>query len=93
MQNLGLPFERHVHILAAEKPSPAPALLTSFQSPNALHLVTEFAPCGSIWDRLCEMPPAAGLDTGRMEETEVRWWARQMVDAISWIHGQGYAHR
>ncbi|BEI79511.1 hypothetical protein CcaverHIS002_0100400 [Cutaneotrichosporon cavernicola] len=91
--NLGLPFERHVHMLAAEKPSPAPALFTSFQSPNALHLVTQYAPCGSIWDRLCELLPAPGLDTGRMEETEIRWWARQMVDAISWIHGMGYAHR
>lgn len=42
---------------------------------------------------MCEMLPEPGLDTGRMPETEVRWWARQMVSSIAWLHGMGYAHR
>jgi hypothetical protein len=28
-----------------------------------------------------------------MEEDEIAWWSRQMVGAISWIHGVGYTHR
>lgn len=28
-----------------------------------------------------------------MEEDEVAWWGRQMVGAVDWVHGQGYAHR
>lgn len=29
----------------------------------------------------------------RMGEEEVKWWAGQMIAAIEWVHGQGYAHR
>lgn len=42
---------------------------------------------------MCEMLPEPGLDTGRMPESETQWWARQMVSAIAWLHGMGYAHR
>lgn len=92
LQQLNLPLERHIHSLTSVL-SPAPAFTASFQSPTALHLVTSFSPCGSLWDRLCEMLPEPGLDTGRMEEEEVGWWAKQMVGAISWLHGLGYVHR
>ncbi|KAL1411124.1 hypothetical protein Q8F55_002074 [Vanrija albida] len=92
---LGLGNERHVHMLATSMKTavPAPRLAVTFQTPNALHMVTSYAPCGSLWDRLCEMLPAPGLDTGRMEEKEVGWWAKQMVASIAWLHGLGYAHR
>lgn len=89
---MSLANERHIHKLATAS-SPAPLFAASFQSPTALHLVSAFAPCGSLWDRVCEMLPSPGLDTGRMDEDELTWWARQMVSAISWIHGVGYAHR
>ncbi|EJT47327.1 cAMP-dependent protein kinase [Trichosporon asahii var. asahii CBS 2479] len=77
----------------ASSNSPVPSLIASFQAPTSITLVTDFAPCGSLWDRMCEMPPEPGLDTGKMPENEVRWWARQMVSAIAWLHGMGYAHR
>lgn len=92
LQQLTLSVERHIHTLASSS-SPAPAFAASFQSPTSLHLLTSFAPCGSLWDRLCEMLPVPGLDTGRMEEEEVAWWAKQMVSAITWLHGAGYCHR
>ena len=85
-------YERHIHQLASSN-SPVPSLIASFQAPTSITLVTDFAPCGSLWDRMCEMLPEPGLDTGKMPENEVRWWARQMVSAIAWLHGMGYAHR
>ncbi|TXT13689.1 hypothetical protein VHUM_01056 [Vanrija humicola] len=92
---LGLGNERHIHMLATSMKTavPAPRLAVTFQTPNALHMVTSYAPCGSLWDRLCEMLPVPGLDTGRMEEKEISWWAKQMVASIAWLHGLGYAHR
>lgn len=94
-QHLSLGLERHIHSLvdASAPTCPAPAFAAAFQSPNALHLVTSFASCGSLWDRMCEILPAPGRETGPMDEHEVCWWAKQMVSAISWVHAQGFAHR
>jgi serine/threonine protein kinase len=39
------------------------------------------------------MLPVPGLDTGKMEEEEVGWWAKQMVRSVSWLHNLGYVHR
>ena len=84
--------ERRIHTLAtlagfpaAERP--VPPLLCAFTSPTALHLVTSFHPSGSLWDILSLHPD------GRLPEPEARHWAAGMIDAIGWLHGQGWAHR
>lgn len=32
-------------------------------------------------------------DVRKMDASEIRWWACQMVEAIAWLHEQGFAHR
>ncbi|KAK4688667.1 hypothetical protein P7C73_g1440, partial [Tremellales sp. Uapishka_1] len=107
---LSLPVERHLHLLSHRSAQfsfstpPIPQLVTAFQSPTSLHLVTTYAACGSLWDRLCEVSPEADFGTlrdtsmqdegtGRLEEREVLWWAAQMVSAIQWVHSMGFCHR
>ena len=50
----------------------------------------EYAPCGSLWDKISTESTESTL---QMPEQEVGWWARQMVAAVEWLHGIGYAHR
>jgi serine/threonine protein kinase len=85
-QQLDLFTERRLHLSASRY---APPLFVAYTSPNAIHLVVEYAPCGTLWDRIA----TDGALTKRLPDEEVRWWASQMVEAISWVHSQGYAHR
>jgi serine/threonine protein kinase len=84
--------ERRIHSLATlagflPTERPVPPLLCAFASPAALHLVTSFHQSGSLWDVLSLHP------AGRLPEPEARHWAAGMVDAIGWLHDQGWAHR
>ncbi|KAI9638950.1 kinase-like domain-containing protein [Dioszegia hungarica] len=86
-QALQLPAERHLHLLASEIDySPAPALFAAFQSSSTLYLVMDLAASGSLADRIENLP-------GSLPEGEVRWWAAQLLEAITWVHKQGYVHR
>ncbi|KAL7425116.1 hypothetical protein Q5752_000804 [Cryptotrichosporon argae] len=99
-EQLGLRYERHIHRLAGPS-TPLPAFVTTFQSPDALYIITAYAPCGSLWDRMTD--PARGAGTGEgsgkgagvvpMDEDEVAWWGVQMVGAIAHVHKLGFAHR
>ena len=102
MQHVRLPLERHVHLLASLEPSPVPALIAAFQDQEQYYLLTPYAPFGSLWDRMCALSRFSQPGTtsegnteklAPMAEDEVRWWAPQMVDAISWLHLKGYVHR
>jgi serine/threonine protein kinase len=102
MQQLSLPLERHLHRLAQTFKTPSiPHLIAAFQSPDSLHLLTTYAACGTLWDRLCEMAPELDFGSsrggrnvrGKMREGEIKWWAAQMVQAIDWVHVAGYTHR
>jgi serine/threonine protein kinase len=88
-QALQLPAERYLHIQgrgAAGQSVPVPALFAAFQTADTLYLVMELAALGSLADRVESQPD--GLD-----EAEIRWWSTQLVDAIAWVHTQGFAHR
>ncbi|WVF68262.1 hypothetical protein IAT40_003027 [Kwoniella sp. CBS 6097] len=91
--HLSLALERHIHWLAQnEKQPPIPKLIFAFQSETSISLVTTYANCGSLWDRLCSLSLVEDTP-GCMSESEVKYWARQMVDAIAWVHGHGFVHR
>lgn len=84
--------ERRIHTLASLadftlRDTPVPPLLCAFASPAALHLVTSFHAAGTLWDVL------SSHRDGRLPEPQVRHWALGMVDAVQWLHGQGWAHR
>lgn len=89
---MNLPLERHIHILAPDGGS-APEIIAAFQSDSNLHLLTTYAPHGSLWDRMCSLGEGETGQAGRMAEDEVRWWGTQMVGAIEWLHHQGFVHR
>jgi len=69
----------------------APPLIAAFHTSSALHLVVEYAPCGSLWDLMTHEGGAS--HTGRIDEAQALWWTKQMIPAIAWVHEQGYAHR
>ena len=81
--------------LAAAPPAPVPQLYASFLTPDEAHLVLEHAPGGDLWSVLedrnagaAEGDPALGL-----EEAWVCRWMAEAVEAVEWLHLQGYAHR
>ncbi|OCF42610.1 AGC/DMPK protein kinase [Kwoniella heveanensis CBS 569] len=91
--HLSLGLERHIHLLAhAEQDPPIPELVFAFQTETSVSLVTTYADCGSLWDRSCSLSLVEDTP-GRMSETEVKYWAVQMVEAIAWVHGHGFVHR
>ncbi|WVQ66282.1 uncharacterized protein L199_004461 [Kwoniella botswanensis] len=88
-----LELERHIHILSHVFPAaPVPTLFVAFQSKDSISLVTEYAACGSLWDRLCSLSDEDD-QAGCMTVAEIKWWSPQMVAAIQWMHDQGYVHR
>ncbi|KAF9044129.1 kinase-like domain-containing protein [Panaeolus papilionaceus] len=66
----------------------APHLLCAFQTPTHLNLVMDYAEGGNLWDVLESSP-----HDGRILESDLAWWAPQIVSAIHWCHSQGFAHR
>jgi len=94
-QQMNLPLERHIHILAPERDY-APEMIAAFQTDSSLHLIATYAAYGSLWDRMCSLGNTDKGETsqaGKMAEDEIRWWARQMTGAIDWLHRQGFVHR
>ncbi|KZS95541.1 kinase-like protein, partial [Sistotremastrum niveocremeum HHB9708] len=62
-----------------------PHLLLSFQSPTSLHLVMSYASSGTLFDAL--------ESAGSIQESDLKWWTAQAVNAIQWCHQQGFVHR
>ncbi|WRT69704.1 uncharacterized protein IL334_006694 [Kwoniella shivajii] len=90
---LSLNIERLIHMIGLRSVSPPiPALIAAFQTEDCISLVTTFAECGSLWDRLCSLSVEDG-QPGIMMDSEIKWWAPQMIEAIQWVHDQGYVHR
>ncbi|KAF8901457.1 kinase-like domain-containing protein [Gymnopilus junonius] len=82
-------FERDILLQALKADSPwAPHLLCAFQTPTHLNLVMDYAEGGTLWDILESSP-----HDGRILESDLRWWAPQIVSAIHWCHSLGFAHR
>ncbi|TNY22811.1 AGC/DMPK/GEK protein kinase [Rhodotorula diobovata] len=71
-----------------------PSLVASFLSPTSFHLVLAHSPGGdlcSVLERHNE-GVEAGQATGLPEEW-VKGWKGELVDAVAWLHGEGWAHR
>ncbi|KAG6836400.1 hypothetical protein H0H93_008443 [Arthromyces matolae] len=66
----------------------APHLLCAFQTSTHLNLIMDYAEGGNLWDVLESSP----LD-GRVNESDLMWWAPQLISAIHWCHSQGFVHR
>ncbi|GFZ49602.1 hypothetical protein JCM24511_07003 [Saitozyma sp. JCM 24511] len=79
--SLSLAIERQVHAIASGSKDPVPSLLAAFQTRENVYLVIQYAPCGSLWDRIS----AEGSESGRLspvESGELRWWAAQMASKL-----------
>lgn len=48
----------------------------------------DYAEGGTLWDVLESSP-----HDGRIPESDLKWWAPQIISAIHWCHSQGFAHR
>ena len=96
LQSLFLPVERHLHLLAALSSDTThyiPILFAAFHTANAIYLVMEYSNFGTLWDRMCGVSGSPPAVTTTLPEAELKWWAPQMVEAISWVHNAGFAHR
>ncbi|KAF9472378.1 kinase-like protein [Pholiota conissans] len=81
--------ERDLLLQAVKTNSPwAPHLLCAFQTTTHLNLIMDYAEGGTLWDVLESSP-----HDGRVLESDLMWWAPQLVSAIHWCHSQGFAHR
>ena len=47
-----------------------------------------YAEGGTLWDVLESSP-----HDGRILEHDLNWWTPQIISALNWCHGQGFAHR
>ncbi|GAA6002178.1 hypothetical protein JCM10207_003111 [Rhodosporidiobolus poonsookiae] len=78
----------------SSSPARIPRLVASFLSPTSFHLVISHAPGGDVWTVLERKNE--GVEPGRevgLPEEWVRRWMAELVDAVEWLHGQGWAHR
>jgi serine/threonine protein kinase len=82
-------LERDILLRATKTDSEwTPQLLCAFQTPTHLSLVMGYAEGGTLWDVLESSP-----HDGKVAESDLKWWAPQIVSAIHWCHSQGFAHR
>ncbi|KAL1945175.1 hypothetical protein VTO73DRAFT_2795 [Trametes versicolor] len=81
--------ERDILLQARKSDSPwAPHLLCAFQTPTHLNLVMDYVEGGTLWDVLESSP-----HDGKILDSDLQWWAPQIVSAVHWCHLQGFAHR
>ncbi|KAF9519278.1 hypothetical protein BS47DRAFT_1324871 [Hydnum rufescens UP504] len=81
-------FEKDILVKAHLTKTPwVPHLLCALQAPSQLAFVMQYADGGTLWDVL-----ECATDS-RITEADLRWWVPQAVEAISWCHSQGFAHR
>lgn len=96
---LSVAVERHLHLQARiDESDHASGLVAAFHTETALHFVLPFAIFGSLWDRMQDLRPFTHQPTdewsqSRMAESEIRWWAGQMIASIEWLHNLNYVHR
>ncbi|GAA6058636.1 hypothetical protein JCM10212_004047 [Sporobolomyces blumeae] len=78
------------------RPSPRriPQLYASFVSSTSFHLVLSHATGGDLWSILeaAQNDSCDGRPVG-LPETWVRRWTAELVDAVEWLHSEGWAHR
>ncbi|OCH86956.1 kinase-like protein [Obba rivulosa] len=81
--------ERDILLLARRTNSQwVPHLLCAFQTLSHLSIIMDYAEGGTLWDVLESSPY-----DGKILETDLSWWAPQIISAIHWCHSQGFVHR
>ncbi|CDR88706.1 related to Serine/threonine-protein kinase CBK1 [Sporisorium scitamineum] len=75
-----------------------PQLLAAFQTQNSVHVLMEYVPSGDFSELLmaasscgAEYPGRAA--TGLLTEDWILRYSVDMIQAIAWVHAQGFAHR
>ncbi|BGP23354.1 hypothetical protein JCM10295v2_002250 [Rhodotorula toruloides] len=71
-----------------------PRLVASFLSPTSFHIVISHSSGGDLWTLLESVNDgvSAGEERG-LKEDWVRAWTAELLDAVEWLHGKGWAHR
>ncbi|BGP30658.1 hypothetical protein JCM10296v2_002415 [Rhodotorula toruloides] len=71
-----------------------PRLIASFLSPISFHIVISHSSGGDLWTLLEKANEGVSVgDEKGLSEEWVRGWMAQLLDAIEWLHGKGWAHR
>ncbi|GAA6038929.1 hypothetical protein JCM8097_000579 [Rhodosporidiobolus ruineniae] len=75
-------------------PARIPRLVASFLSPASFYILLEHVPGGDLWSVLERKNEVRGpgQEVGLPEEW-VRRWMAELVDAVEWLRGKGWAHR
>ncbi|SJX64148.1 related to Serine/threonine-protein kinase CBK1 [Sporisorium reilianum f. sp. reilianum] len=75
-----------------------PQLLAAFQTQNSVHVLMEYVPSGDFSELLmaasscgAEYPGRAA--TGLLTQDWILRYSVDMIQAIAWVHAQGFAHR
>ncbi|GAK68062.1 uncharacterized protein PAN0_035d6294 [Moesziomyces antarcticus] len=75
-----------------------PQLLAAFQTQNSVHVLMEYVPSGDFSELLmaassCGPDYPGRAPTGLLNEDWILRYSVDMVQAIAWVHAQGFAHR
>ena len=75
-----------------------PQLLAAFQTQNSVHVLMEYVPSGDFSELLmaassCGAEYPGRASTGLLTEDWILRYSVDMVQAIAWVHAQGFAHR
>ncbi|TKY89551.1 hypothetical protein EX895_001336 [Sporisorium graminicola] len=75
-----------------------PQLLAAFQTQNSVHVLMEYVPSGDFSELLmaassCGAEYPGRATTGLLTEDWILRYSVDMVQAIAWVHAQGFAHR
>jgi serine/threonine protein kinase len=76
-------FAREARVLAVLSHTGIPNVIDYFAENNRHYLVMEFVAGGDLQEMLDKLGPG-----GRLPEPKVLRWARQMLDVLSFLHGQ-----
>ncbi|BGP14617.1 hypothetical protein JCM10213v2_002566 [Rhodosporidiobolus nylandii] len=71
-----------------------PRLVASFLSPSSFHLLLAHSSGGDVFSVLERKNEGVvpGQELG-LPEDMVRLWMAELLDAVEWLHGEGWAHR
>lgn len=75
-----------------------PQLLAAFQTQHSVHVLMEYVPSGDFSEMLlaasnCGTEYPGRASTGLLIEDWILRYSVDMIQAIAWVHGQGFAHR
>ena len=98
--------QSHIHELAvlrlglrdkeASQKRRIPRLVSSSLWPSSFHIVLSHVPGGdlsTILERHAGTDASSQVSSSGLQETWVKEWMAELVDALEWLHSSGWAHR